>query len=160
VWTPANLKLNSTGTTGNDVIAGYINNDVLHGGAGNDTLYGGNGNDILNAGLGNDILTGGTGKDIFQLTNLSKDTIKDFSVIDDTIQLENVAFTKLTSTGVLNAGNFKIGAAAGDANDYVVYNSNTGALLYDADGNGSGSAVHIGILGINLALTHADFVVI
>ena len=148
------------GLAGNDVINGLAGNDILNGGAGNDTLNGGAGADKLQGGLGNDVLTGGVGKDIFQLTTLSKDTITDFSVVDDTIQLENSVFAKLTATGVLNAANFKIGTAAADANDYVIYNSGTGALFYDADGNGAGAATQIALLGIKLALTNADFVVI
>ena len=105
-------------------------------------------------------MTGGDGQDIFQLINRSKDTITDFSVLDDTIQLENSVFTKLTATGVLNADNFKIGTAAVDANDYVIYNSDTGALFYDANGSGAGGATQIALLGTGLALTNTDFVVI
>jgi hypothetical protein len=33
-------------------------------------------------------------------------------------------------------------------------------LAYDADGNGAGLAVKVAMLGVGLALTHADFVVI
>ena len=151
-----NLSLSGTAAingTGNGL------NNILIGNAGLNTLNGGTGADILQGGLGNDVLTGGLGKDIFQLINLSKDRITDFSVVDDTIQLENSTFAKLTAAGVLSAANFKIGAAA-DANDYVIYNSGTGALLYDADGNGAGAATQIALLGVNLALTNADFVVI
>jgi Ca2+-binding RTX toxin-like protein len=46
------------------------------------------------------------------------------------------------------------------SNDYLIYKSGTGALLYDADGNGAGTATQIALLGVNLALTNADFVVI
>ena len=52
------------------------------------------------------------------------------------------------------------GAAAADANDYLIYDNGTGALLYDADGNGAGAATQIALLGSNLALTAADFFVI
>ena len=80
-------------------------------------------------------------------------------MIDDTIQLENAVFTQLT-TGVLDAGMFVKGAAAHDVNDYVIYNAATGALSYDADGSGAGLALPIAVLGVNLALTYVDFVVI
>ena len=128
-------------------------------------LDGGGGDDTLEGGIGNDTLTGGAGHDIFQLKNSSKDTITDFSVGDDTIQLENSVFTQLTTTdltetGVLNTGNFKIGEAAADANDYVIYDSDTGALYYDANGSDAGGVTQIALLGADLALTHADFFVI
>jgi Ca2+-binding RTX toxin-like protein len=86
------------------------------------------------------------------------DTITDFNVLDDTIQLENAIFTKLTSTGRLNAGNF-VTDRPRDSNDYIIYNSKTGGLSYDADGNGAAAAVQIAVLGTGLALTNADFIV-
>ncbi len=152
-----NLTLTGTAAingTGNEL------NNVLTGNKRFNELRAGAGDDIMDGGLGKDVLTGGDGQDIFQLLNRSKDTITDFSVIDDTIQLENSVFTKLTATGVLNADNFKIGAAATDVNDYVIYNNDTGALFYDANGSGAGGATQIAVLGINLALTYADFFVI
>ncbi len=74
--------------------------------------------------------------------------------------VKNSVFTKLTATGTLNTAYFKIGAAPDDSNDYLIYNSGTGALLYDADGNGAGAGTQIALLGTSLALTYADFVVI
>ena len=88
------------------------------------------------------------------------DTLTDFSVADDTLQLENAVFSKLTTTGVLATASFVKGAAALDLNDYVIYNATTGALSYDADGNGAGAALQIALLGVNLVLTNADFVII
>jgi len=160
-----NLNLTGTAANGignglNNILTGNTAANKLSGLEGNDSLYGGAGNDTLNGGAGNDILTGDAGKDIFQFLNLSKDTIKDFVVADDTIQLENSVFAKLTAATALNVANFKLGTAAADANDYVIYNSGTGALLYDADGNGIGAATQIAVLGVNLHLTNADFAVI
>ncbi|MDD5274110.1 MAG: calcium-binding protein, partial [Methylovulum sp.] len=138
--------------------------NILSGNSANNALSGGDGNDTLGGGLGNDTLTGGAGSDIFRFntapatTNIDK--ITDFSVADDTIQLENAIFTKLTATGVLSAANFHIGTGAADANDFIVYNQTTGALSYDSNGNGAVAAVQIATLGVNLALTNADFVVI
>jgi Ca2+-binding RTX toxin-like protein len=132
---------------------------VLSGGAGNDRLYGG---------LGNDTLTGGAGNDVFVFNTAlnaasNRDTISDFanaSGNNDTIWLENAVFTKLTATGALNGNFFHLGAAAGDANDYIVYNKATGALYYDADGSGAGHAVQIATLTSHPALTASDFTVI
>ena len=77
-----------------------------------------------------------------------------------TIRLENAVFTKLVTAGVLNAAFFRVGAAAVDANDYIVYNKSTGALSYDSNGNGAGGAVQFATLSANLSLTSADFLII
>jgi Ca2+-binding RTX toxin-like protein/bifunctional DNase/RNase len=159
----ANLeKLTLTGTAAINGTGNALNN-MLNGNAATNILNGDAGNDNLQGGLGDDVLTGGAGEDIFKLTNFSKDTITDFSVDDDTIQLENSVFTQLTATGVLKAANFRIGTAAIDANDYVIYDPGTGTLSYDADGSGAGVATQIAqitLVGINLELNRADFVVI
>jgi Ca2+-binding RTX toxin-like protein len=130
------------------------------------TLKGNAGNDTLDGGLGNDVLTGGLGKDIFQFTTKANvDTIFNFSPFDDTIQLENSVFTQFTTTGALPAGMFRSGAgvtSATDANDYLIYNTGTGKLYYDADANGAGVGVQIALIGStsHAALTAADFAVI
>ncbi len=152
------------GGSKNDALTGGKGNDQLIGGKGNDKLNGGRGNDTLDGGLGHDTLTGGTGSDVFSFTGkplaANTDKITDFNVADDTIQLLSSTFTQLTSRGVLTDKNFVTATAAADSNDYIVYNKTTGALLYDADGSGTGAAAKIAILGANLALTHADFVIL
>ncbi|WP_442577697.1 hypothetical protein ACSBOB_19230 [Mesorhizobium sp. ASY16-5R] len=51
--------------------------------------------------------------------------------------------------------------AAGDSNDRIIYETDTGELCYDADGNGgAAAAIHFATLSAGLSLTHADFVVI
>jgi|GEM_PF-1296739 len=141
-------------------------NDTLTGNALTNALVGGSGNDKLNGGLGNDLLTGGAGQDSFVFNTAigvaNRDRITDFSVADDTINLENAIFTALTAPGTLSAAAFKvIGAGnAVDADDRIFYNTATGGVLYDADGNGSSAAVLITVIGQGLAVTQADFVVI
>ncbi|MCK9986878.1 MAG: serralysin [Azoarcus sp.] len=116
---------------------------------------------------GNNVLTGGAGNDIFRFdtalnANTNLDTITDFAAGVDDIQLENAVFTSLTTTGALNAGWFIGGAditAAADANDYLIYNSTTGALYYDQDANGAGQAVQFATLSGTPSLSASDFLV-
>lgn len=139
-------------------------NDTLTGNALSNTLLGNAGNDTLAGGAGNDVLSGGTGKDTFIFntmpSNNNIDKINGFMPVDDAIKLENSIFTKLTNLGIINSAYFKVGTAAADSNDYIIYNNATGALSYDADGNGAGLAVKIAVLGTHLALTAADFMVL
>ncbi len=147
------------GTAGNDVIVGLAGRDMIRGNTGNDRIDGGAGNDKLAGNTGADVLTGGTGKDIFVFDSPfagAIDTITDYSPIDDTIQLDKAIFTGLP-TGKLNAAAFHIGTAAHDASDRIIYNSQTGALYYDADGIGGASGQQFAQLTGSLALTHADF---
>ncbi len=160
---PGTGASNLTGNTGNNALTGNDGKNTLNGAVGRDSLFGGAGNDMLVGGSGNDTLSGGTGKDIFKFNTAltaNTDKVTDFVVADDTIQLENAFFTKLTKTGVLNADWFVKAAAAVDANDYVVYNPATGSVTYDADGSGAGLGIQVALLGVNLALTPADFVII
>ena len=146
---------------GNRAINGTGNElaNVLTGNSSDNRLKGGLGNDILNGGGGSDTLTGGGGKDVFKLTTLSKVVITDFLVVADKIQLDHHIFNKLTTIGSLHAANFKIGAPA-DNNDYIIYNSNTGIISYDPDGNGKVVATQIAVVGLHLSLTNLDFVVV
>ncbi|MDT4330223.1 hypothetical protein ACQE3E_02505 [Methylomonas sp. MED-D] len=91
------------------------------------------------------------------LTN--NDLISDFSVVDDTLRLDNAIFAAFTATGNIAADQFRSGAGATalDANDYLIYDTNDGSLYYDADGNGVGARVEfVSLTGIP-ALTAADF---
>ena len=49
---------------------------------------------------------------------------------------------------------------ATDKYDRVIYETDTGKLFYDADGNGKVKAVHFATLTKNLALTADDFFII
>ena len=122
------------------------------------------GNDLANVITGNNAanqLTGGTGSDIFKfLTKGPSDKITDYNVANDTVQLENTAFTALTTTGTLNASQFRVGTKALDADDFIIYNNTTGTLLYDGDGIGAAAATQIATLGAGLSLTNVDIVVI
>lgn len=133
----------------------------------NDTLYGGAGNDILMGGMGNDTLNGGAGADTFVFDSAlgatpNIDKITDFNPVADTIRLENSIFTRL-ATGTLLASQFRATptGVAMDANDYILYNTSTGALVYDANGSVAGGAVQFATLAPKPSgLTYSDFVVV
>ncbi len=153
------------GGTGADSFAGNALDNTLIGNAGNDTLSGGDGLDTLSGGLGNDKLTGGAKADAFVFdTKLNAktnvDAISDFSSVEDDIHLSKAIFSKLTaSNNVLASKHLRIGAAAKDKDDYLVYDKATGALSYDADGSGAGVAVKFAQLAKNASLAHHDFIV-
>ncbi|MGH8189681.1 MAG: hypothetical protein ACREUC_24205, partial [Steroidobacteraceae bacterium] len=126
-------------------------------GGGDDSLLGEGGNDTLVGGTGNDTLTGGEGEDEYMFESAlgptNVDEITDFSVADDTILLFKDIFTSFASTGSLPAGTF--------ADGFLVYDSGSGALAYDADGSaGEGSPVQFATLLGTPAITEADFEVI
>ncbi len=162
-------SINGTGNALTNTITGNSGANVLLGLEGNDTLRGLEGNDTLNGGAGNDTLSGGAGNDIFVFDTIAnnttnRDTITGFSISnlvgnDDVIHLDNAVLTKLAA-GALNATNFCQGAAALQADDYILYNQTTGILAYDADGNGANAAVQFALLSNNAALQLNDFYVI
>jgi hypothetical protein len=144
-------------------IEGSNSNNYVTGASANEWLKGNAGRDVLWGKAGSDVLTGGTQEDAFVFdTAIGKDVdyITDFNVTDDSIRLENKIFSKLTKTGALSSSYFKVAEKAGDANDYIFYNKNTGALAYDADGSGSGAAKIFAVIENKAALTAADFFVI
>jgi Ca2+-binding RTX toxin-like protein len=126
------------------------------GGAGNDTLF---------SGESKDVLSGLQGKDAFVFSSklnakTNVDRITDFSVKDDTINLENAIFEKAGKTGTLKSDMFRIGDKAHDASDRIIYDKKKGVLYYDADGSGSGAAVQFATLKDNLKLTCKDFFIV
>jgi Ca2+-binding RTX toxin-like protein len=150
-----------------DRIRGYAGDDRIVGRAGNDVLVGDGGADILLGGVGIDRLTGGTGADrfVFDTTPNSTniDTITDFVKGVDKIVLDDDIFTKLgvgtTAGKVIAAANYKVGTAAGDANDYLIYNPATDKLYYDNDGSGARAAVQIATITLSgtTAPAYSDF---
>lgn len=127
------------------------------------TLVGNSGDNRIEGGLGNDTLTGGSGSDTFVFDTAltaNVDTITDFNAANDKIQLDRSTFTAITQLGTLSAAAFHIGTAAHDSNDYIVYNSATGDLLYDRDGTGAAAAVKFAHLNGTPALTNASFTVV
>lgn len=144
------LATHAIDLTGNNL------SQLVRGNAGMNTLDGGDGSDLL-YGMG--------GQDSFRFsTTLSAgniDRIGDFNVADDRIELDHTIFTGL-SIGALSVSAFKDTAVAEkDASDRIIYNSDTGALLYDADGSGTafGNVRFATLIG-DPTLTAADFFVV
>ena len=152
------------GDEGNDKLFGGSGEDFLIGGEGNDQLQGEAGNDHLDGGAGNDRLTGGCGNDTFVfdsvLNKKNKDTIADFVYGQDKIELDRSIFSALPAEGTL-ASYFRASACgkAADDNDYILYNTTSGALLYDADGSGQGVAIEFATLMGKPTVKAEDFVV-
>lgn len=156
-----------TGSVFADTLTGNARNNILGGGLGNDTLSGNSGNDWLFGGAGRDSLSGGTGTDTFVFdkplnsrTNI--DTITDFDASADTINLDRTIFAGLPTTGLLSSANFRVSLdGSGGANEYILYNQSSGALLYDRDSNGAGVAVQFATLTNRPHnVTAADFMVV
>ncbi|MBN3942352.1 calcium-binding protein [Nostoc sp. NMS9] len=167
------------GEDGNDTLNGGDGNDSLNGGAGNDTLNGGAGNDYFDPGTGidnvvgglgndgNDVFTGSTGADIFVLNspNQGVDRITDFSSVDDTLHVSAAGFGGgLTAGASIVAEQILIGSssvAATSASQRFIYNTSTGALFFDADGNQTGSsAVQIATLSNKPLIDGGDIFII
>jgi Ca2+-binding RTX toxin-like protein len=134
---------------------------ILEGAGGLDILIGGSQNDVIDGGVGNDNLTGGAGNDRFAYNALNDriDTITDFTSGVDTFSFKASVFGGL-AVGVLSADQFVLGSSAGDVDDRFIYNSNTKRLLFDADGNGSGSALLIATLENASSLSNTDITVV
>ncbi len=155
--------------TGTSSIKGTRNtlDNVLLGNSAANTLNGGTGNDTLFGALGNDTLTGGAGNDTFVFNTAlnatsNKDSLSDFTAGQDKIQVDKDIFKSLADTGTLSAAFFRSSSngLAADNNDYFLYNTSTGALRYDLDGNGAGVAVQFATLTTKPTITAGDFLVV
>ncbi|TMM46122.1 M10 family metallopeptidase C-terminal domain-containing protein [Qipengyuania marisflavi] len=167
------------GGPGSDTIYGGADNDSISGGNANDTLYGDGGNDTINGnngadtidggagidrisgGLAADILTGGGGNDLFVFDSLlggpNIDQITDFTSGSDTINLDRAIFTGIGSDGALAGSAFRVGTAAQDADDRIIYTRSTGEIFYDADGVGGADAVLFAKVDAGMVLSASDF---
>lgn len=146
------LALNGTGNGLANIIRGNEAVNLLSGEGGNDTLDGG---------AGKDVLTGGAGADRFmfstKLASTNVDTVTDFEATVDKLVLDRLIFTRLgTASDFLT-----VGAVSDAAGRFLVYNSATGKLSYDADGSGTKSKpVEVAFIGTGLSLTVNDFLIV
>ncbi|MEQ1955809.1 calcium-binding protein [Mesorhizobium sp. CN2-181] len=142
----------SSGKSGIDLTGNEFAQEIV-GNAGDNRLEGREGNDTMRGLGGNDTFVFNT-----KLGASNIDTIIDFNVADDRILLSDAIFTKL-NTGVMLSGYFRANTTgvAQDANDHVIYETDTGKLFYDADGLGGAAGIQFAKIGIGLALTNLDF---
>jgi VCBS repeat-containing protein len=152
---------NLFGENGNDQLSGGTDNDNLDGGSGDDTLLGNDGADFLIGGPGADILTGGADADAFyfQLASHGPDQITDFLSGTDKIYI---------SAGGFGGGLFvgaEVSLVSGSdptpsqASGQFLYDTDNGALFWDADGTGNGAAVLVATLSNVPSLQASDFFV-
>jgi Ca2+-binding RTX toxin-like protein len=161
------LHLYGDATSGN----GNSLDNTIYGNRLNDTLNAGAGNDILVGYGGDDILTGGSGNDTFRFTNdpgadlalLGVDTITDFTVGQDKIELNKSIFANIqTIAGNLSGADFSVvttDALAGSSGKAIAYNSTNGKLFYNAGVSFAGSIAsgQFAQLATGLALTGDSF---
>ena len=149
----ANVENLTTSSTAGLSLTGNALANVITSAAGNDTLDGG---------LGADKLEGNGGTDTFAFTSVlggdNIDTIVDFVQGDDKIGLDDDVFLGVTDANLASV--FVSGTAAQDADDRIIYNSATGQLFYDADGNGAGAQVQFALLQSAVLLSALDFLVL
>jgi Ca2+-binding RTX toxin-like protein len=154
------------GGGGNDLLIGSKGDDFIIGGTGKDVLRGGKGADLIygddeGGSTDADILSGGKGADTFVLVLPSSgskaDTILDFKPGIDKISPYIPELLTALNGDTFGADNFHIGRKAADGDDFIIYNKNTGALLFDPDGHGGAHAMKFAILDAHLKLTADDF---
>lgn len=144
------------GGSGDDTISGGANSDFLYGGRGDDTIEGGDGSDELIGGFGADVLTGDGGADDFIFEYISdsfagagnRDTITDFTVGTDNIDLSNIDGLSFVGTAAFSntAGELRLDE---DGTDTIVQ--------VDSDGDGSAD-LEIVVSGVVTGLTESDFI--
>ena len=126
VLTAGNVATSLFGNDGNDTLTGGDKADLLSGGKGDDVLIGG---------LGADALTGGDGHDDFvyllddtsKLAQLGGDTISDFTIGQDVIDLHDLLI------------DFNINAASAFSGGFVSLQAsgNDTLVRFDKDGGGN-----------------------
>ena len=167
------VAANNTGSAAGDTyasvedLAGSNFNDSLRGDNGANAIWGLDGNDRIFGYAGNDKLVGGNGNDQFVFNtalnaSTNVDRIADFDVAADTIALRAAIFSTISGTGTLSAAQFTANATgtAQDADDRIVYETDTGKLFFDSNGSAAGGSVQFAVLSPGLALTNANFSII
>ena len=134
-------ELFAVGNAQDNRITGNSAGNVLQAGQGKDTLLGKGGLDKL---------FGGDGADTFcfdtKPSGLNNwDTVQDFNAAEDTLVLSRSVFSKL-ARGTLASNALVVDSNPISRKACLLYNNETGALSYDADGIGKGKAVLFAVI--------------
>jgi Ca2+-binding RTX toxin-like protein len=167
-----NVKVDASGVSANglkfvgngnaNTFIGTPNNDIFIGNGGNDTLTGGSGSDTFVFGQVHTQTVTGAATAVQRYKDIASaltgtDTITDFVSGKDKIELHDDFYTALSKLGAVGATNLVIGTSALDADDYLVFDSASRVLSYDADANGIGAAIPIAQLTGVSTLVFTDF---
>jgi len=173
------------GGIGNDNlrVTGASSTTRLDGGIGKDQLQGGSGADDLSGGIGSDVIRGGAGADRFHFTGADMltgtDKLVDFNGSEgDKLMLSSnlTGFEKGTAVNFVTAAQAQqagfnmdqavivdsmanIQAMGSVSHSHLAYATDTGALLYDANGDWSQGSRTVAVLndnGKNANLTAAN----
>jgi hypothetical protein len=164
------LKVFGRGSDFDDIVtigiegsySGLAGDDDITGNKGKNRIDGGEGRDVIDGKSAKDRLTGGLDQDSFvfstKLSTKNIDTIVDFETGQDKIFLQLSVFKSLDA-GPLDEDAFTVSNAgrARDKQDHIIYDRNSGKLLYDADGKGGKDAIVFAKIGKGLDLTYLDF---
>ena len=160
------------------VLPDQVENLVLTGDAADGTgntiangIVGTLGNNIIDGREGNDTLTGGLGADVFVFDTAldavaNVDTITDFSHrnTSDSFRLDDAVFPSLNLFSLshrLQDSQFHVGRVAADADDFIIYDDQTGQVFYDGDGSvNQAQPIHFATLTGHPTVTAADFFVV
>lgn len=152
------------GNANQQTFIGTSKADVFVGNGGNDTLTGNGGADTFVFGKVYEQVVTGSSTSVQTYTNTAfnltgVDTITDFTRGSDKIELHLDQYSQLAG---FNSSMLRVNSTgtAQDANDYLIYNTTTKTLSYDADGNGSGAKVDIAVLTGVSTVSVSDFVVV
>jgi len=158
ITTDNNQATTAINLTGNE-FAQYV-----YGNAGNNMIGGGGGKDVLNGLGGADIFLFNTALNTAFTSSFGSladtanvDRIDDFA-FDDKIALSGALFG--LTPGALSAGAFAMGTTAGDADDRVLYDAASGAILFDADGAGGSAAQLVAFINGPFNLDSSFFIVV
>jgi Ca2+-binding RTX toxin-like protein len=170
IVTTANIRMDVDAGGGNDLISGGAQGDGLSGGTGNDTIFGGLGPDQIGGGFGDDRIIGGIGADliygeqgndtfVYNGVGDAGDTITDFEIGRDRIEILRSGFDLSLGTGTL-AANRLVAGPANQAFGQFLLDTSTGNVFWDGDGTGAGTPTFLfqtqGVGGLN----NTDFVVV